>query len=397
MYRNNLSRALRHFVVAFCVTLPLTATTASAVEAKDINLPNTMVWTAYPTGTTGYSQAVGIGAVLQDEYGVNLRVIPARNDISRFEPVRRGRAHFSAGGVEAMMAQEGIHDFGTESWGPQPIRSSLWNLSDGCSFTLQVHGDSDIDRVQDLKDKRVPYVIGASAPNAGLEYLMRYGNVTWDDVQVVEMGGFSNMMTSFLDGDIDVMWTGCNSAVVHRLANAPRGVKFLEFPHDDVEAVQRVTENAPWFIPHLSTDVIGMDAGDGIEVFTSPYPMLATYASTESEVVYSLTKALHIHFDDYQDNAPGQEGWAMDRQQLETSFVPFHEGAVRYFREQGLWTEAAQKNNELRKRRQEVLIAAWDAYTANAPDDEEAFAEGWMKARYEALTENDMNPLMESW
>lgn len=370
---------------------------AGAVQAKDIDLPNTIIWTAYPTGTTGYSQAVGIGAVLQREYGVNLRVIPGRNDISRFEPLRRGRAHFSAGGVETMSAQEGIQDFGSREWGPQAVRTGMWNMSDGCSFTLQVHGDSDIETVQDLKGKRVPYVQGASAPNAGLAYLMGYGDVTWDDVHRVDMGGFQNMMDGFLDNRIDVMWTGCNSAVLHRIGNAPRGVRFLEFPHDNAEAVARVSEQAPWFIPHVSTDVIGMDVGDGIEVFTTPYPMLSVYVDADESMVYNMTKAIHIHYDDYQDSAPGQEGWAMDRQQIETSFVPFHDGAVRYFKELGMWTEAAQTNQDRQIRRQEILLAAWTDYTANAPSDDEEFVTGWMAARYKALNGNNMIPLMESW
>lgn len=394
---NKLNTALRQIPVASAAAVLALGMTAGVTQAKDIDLPNTVIWSAYPTGTTGYSQAVGIGAVLQNEYGVNLRVIPGRNDIGRFEPLRRGRAQFVAGGSEAMSAQEGIRDFGTKEWGPQPVRSGLWNMADGCSFGLQVHGDSDIESVADLKGKRVPFVQGAPAPNAGFEYLLRYGDLTWDDVEVVELGGYMNMIEAFLDNRLDVKWNACNSAALHRVANAPRGIRFIEFPHDNKEAVARVSEQAPWFVPHLATDVVGVDAGDGIEVFTSPYPMLAVYSATDDDLVYNMTKAMHIHFDDYQESAPGMEGWAMDRQKIETSFVPFHDGAVEYFKELDLWTDAAQANHDLQVRRQEVLIAAWEAYTADAPSDDDEFANGWMAARYEALTGNDLIPLMENW
>ncbi len=377
-------------------TLTLGAGIGTA-QASDVELPRTLVWSAYPTGTTGYSQAVGIGAVLQNEYGTNLRVVPGRNDIARFEPLRRGRAQFVAGGTEAMSAQEGIRDFGVLNWGPQPVRSGLWNLSDGCSFTMQVHGDSDMHTINDIKGKRVPYVQGAPAPNAGFEYLMNYANLTWDDVEVVELGGYMNMIEAFLDNRLDVKWNACNSATLHRVANAPRGVRFIEFPHDDEEAVARVNAQAPWFVPHVATNVVGVDPGDGLEVFTSPYPLLATYADTDADVVYNLTKAMHLHFDDYQDSAPGMEGWAMDRQAIETSFVPFHEGAVEYFKEVGLWTEAAEENQQQQLRRQEILMEAWETYRETAPTNPEEYAKGWMAARYEALVENDMIPLLERW
>ena len=79
--------------------------------AEDIQFPKTIAWSAYPTGTGGYSQAVAIGNILQRQYSVNLRVIPGRNDVSRLATLRAGRVHFSAGGSESVYAQEGILNF----------------------------------------------------------------------------------------------------------------------------------------------------------------------------------------------------------------------------------------------------------------------------------------------
>ena len=81
------------------------------LRSEVIDLPRTIAWSAYPTGTGGYSQAVAIGSILQRDYGVNLRVVPGRNDVSRLATLRAGRVHFSAGGSEAVYAQEGILNF----------------------------------------------------------------------------------------------------------------------------------------------------------------------------------------------------------------------------------------------------------------------------------------------
>jgi hypothetical protein len=61
--------------------------------AGQLNLPRTVAWSAYPTGTGGYSQAVAIGNILQRQYGVNLRVVPGRNDVSRLATLRADRVH----------------------------------------------------------------------------------------------------------------------------------------------------------------------------------------------------------------------------------------------------------------------------------------------------------------
>ena len=50
---------------------------------SEIQFDKTMAWSAYNLGTTGYNQSVAIGKVLKDHYGVNLRVLPAKNDVSR--------------------------------------------------------------------------------------------------------------------------------------------------------------------------------------------------------------------------------------------------------------------------------------------------------------------------
>jgi len=107
------------------------------VAAEEVALPRTMAWSAYNLGTTGYNQAVAIGKVLKDKHGVNLRVIPGKNDISRLLPLKKGRVQFTATGVATYFAQEGMFQFAHRNWGPcllelrccrtdYPI--SLWRL-----------------------------------------------------------------------------------------------------------------------------------------------------------------------------------------------------------------------------------------------------------------------------
>ncbi|MFN3163639.1 MAG: hypothetical protein ACE37N_09205, partial [Pseudohongiellaceae bacterium] len=77
--------------------LSLLALLISAVPlfstAAEVQFPKTIAWSAYPTGTGGYSQAVAIGNILQRQYSTNLRVIPGRNDVSRLATLRAGRVH----------------------------------------------------------------------------------------------------------------------------------------------------------------------------------------------------------------------------------------------------------------------------------------------------------------
>jgi hypothetical protein len=77
--------------------------------------------------------------------------------------------------------------------------------------------------------------------------------------------------------------------------------------------------------------------------------------------------------------------------------VPYHEGAIRYLAEIGVWTEAFQEQNDRLIERQEVLQAAWQEYTSGEPpDDEEAFYQGWLEARAEALEAAGFDPIWKA-
>jgi len=103
-------------------SLLLAATLLAAAALARAELPRTMAWSAYNLGTTGYNQAVGIGQMLRQRHGVTLRVIPGKNDVSRLLPLRRGLVQFSANGVATWFAQEGLHQFADDAWGPLPLR-----------------------------------------------------------------------------------------------------------------------------------------------------------------------------------------------------------------------------------------------------------------------------------
>ena len=63
----------------------------TAAQAEDIKLPGTLVISAYDVGSSGYSQMVGLGSILKNNHGTNVRVLPGKNDVSRLGPVKNGR------------------------------------------------------------------------------------------------------------------------------------------------------------------------------------------------------------------------------------------------------------------------------------------------------------------
>ena len=372
--------------------VPLFINLANAADG--IVFPKTIAWSAYQTGTGGYSQAVAIGNILQRKYQTNLRVIPGRNDVSRLATLRAGRVHFSAGGSEAIYAQEGILNFASKIWGPQPIRVLMSNYSDSCSYTLVTATDANIRSVSDIKGKRVTFVQGAPSLNNAMAALLSYANLTWDDVTRVEVGGYNASADAVVNNRADVVGGACNSPPFLRIEASPRGLTFPELPHGDAEAVARVRARLPWYVPHIALEGPTISS-EGIEVFSSAYPLLVGLDSSDEILVYSTVKVMHQNFEAYKNNAPGATGWRMDRQKFGQAFVPYHPGAIRYYREIGAWTEEAERQNQRNLRRQFVLQQAWGNFLPSAPENYAAFEQSWLSVREKALAEAGMITLGE--
>jgi len=365
--------------------------------AQTVKLPETLTWTAYDVGSGGYNQSVAIGNALKTKLGVNLRVLPGKNDISRNIPLRDGRVPFSANGVGgSYLAQEGVFEFGARDWGPQPVRSLVLNNGDAL-LTIVTAKDANIHTAADFKGKRMAWVVGAPSLNQNITALLAFANLTWNDVKKVEFGGFGAAMNGIVANQVDAAFSSTISGPAYKIAASPRGIRYPTFAHNDKAGWARVNKIAPFFVPAFGSE--GADLGPGkpkAEGATYPYPVLMTMKGTDAELVYNMTKAMIVLYNDYKDGAPGNSGWALDRQILAWA-IPMHEGAVRYFKEIGKWTAEHQKHNDALIKRQDTLAAAWAAYKAKAPADDKEFAKGWMKARADALTKAGMDIVVTAW
>ena len=377
---------MRNMIIA-----ALMGTVAGTAQAADVNLPGQVVWTAYGTGSAGYNQSVAIGAALQEALGINLRVLPGKNDIARTEPLRQGKVQFSANGVGgSFMAQEGVFQFGAENWGPQPVRVLAANNGGAVGLSLAVAAEA-CEKVgkpncegftyADLKGLRVSWVKGAPALNVNNEAYLAYGGLTWDDVERVEFGGFGDSWKGMIDGTTDAAFASTNSGRAYEAASGPRGVYWPPIDPNNAEGLARMAEIAPFFSPMTAVVGANIDDTPGVQTAGYAYPVLMTYAEQDEDLTYNMTKAMHEFFESYKGKAPGINGWALDKQNFQW-VAPYHEGAVRFYKEIGQWSDADQAHNDNLIARQAALQAAWEELKAEAPADWDA---AWEAKRREAL------------
>jgi len=368
---------------------------AGAASAQ-VKLPPTISWSAYDVGSGGYNQAVAIGNALKQKYNVSLRVLPGKNDVSRNLPIREGQVQFSANGVGgAYLAQEGVFEFGAPSWGPQPIRGLMLNTSDQV-LTVVAAGDAGVRTIADLKGKRVAWVIGSPALNQNITAMLAFAGLTWDDVRKVEFGGFGAAMDGIINNQVDAAFTSSISGKAYQIAKSPRGLVYPVISHKDKAGWARMNAVAPFFFPFMGTEGAELSKDKPAESATYPYPILMTYASQDADLVYNMTKAMVETYDMYKGAAPGNAGWAVERQNF-AWVIPFHDAAIRFWKEMGQWKPEHQAHNDKLLQRQKVLAAAWAEVKKGSHADDKAFVTVWQKRRAAALSQAGFDPVQTSW
>jgi len=368
-------------IVTGAAALGIAAAMASAPAAAE-GLPKRLAWTAYGVGSAGYNQSVAIGAALKDQMDISLRVLPGKNDVARTEPLRQGKVQFSATGVGgSFMAQEGVFVFGTKRWGPQKVRVLMANNGGRVALAVGVADDVGVKTYADLKGKRVAWVKGAPALNVNVTAYLAYAGLTWDDVEKVEFGGFSASWKGMVNGQVDAAFASTNSGKAYEMASSPRGLTWPAIDPGNAEGLERMQKVAPFFSPFTAKVGATIDDTDGAPSAGYAYPVLIAMHDHDSQMVYEMTKAMDTLFDSYKGKAPGINGWSRESQNFQW-VVPYHDGAVKYWKEAGLWSDEAQAHNDKLIKRQDALAAAWDELKQDNPDNWE---EAWAAKRKEAL------------
>jgi len=365
-----------------------------AAPAVAQTVPKEMSWTAYDTGSSGFNIAVAIGQQFKQALGTDVRILPSGNDTGRLAPVKANRAIISQMGIGTYFAQEGVFEFGTKSWGPQPAR--LIMAATACNgLGLAVAKDTGVKEIKDLKGKRLGIVVGSPALTQGAVALIADAGPTEKDMTPVQFSSNNAMWKGVINNEADAVLSSTISGQSKEADSSPRGIIWPPMPADDKEGWARVHKKAPYFVAQKATcGAGGLSPQTPVAMSSYAYPIFMTYADRPADTVHAVTKAMIDTYDKYKDGAPGAEGMALSLQNM-TWVVPYHDGTIRAFKEKGVWTDAAQKHNDALIKRQATMADAWKAYAAGAPSDDKAFAEGWMRARAAALAKAAMDVVFE--
>jgi len=365
-------------IFLFFMVLPLSS--ALAVE-KLPNLPEMMFWTAYDVGSTGYVQTATISNGLMKKYGVKVRVIPSGTSIGRFMPLLTGSATYANMGDESAFYIEGLYECNAMGLGPQPLRQVL---AVPYVTVMAVTKESKITTPYTLKGKRVALVMGASTLNVKAISTLAFANLTFSDVVKVEFPSYAASLKGLIEGKVDAAIAGHDAPILYELETTPRGLSHVVYPHKDKEGWARMQAITPWLGPTLWDDGPGFTKGKPDEVWSYRYPNMVTFEKTSAAEVYALVKAINEAYPLYKDGHKMMPFWKAEKAGVPPANCPFHEGAIKYYREVGVWESEHDTWNKKLIEHMKAVKKEWDAVVAEATEKgvkEKDFSKLWVERR----------------
>ena len=304
-------------------------------------LPKIITMTSYPEGTAVYAWTTGFRQAIEKFSPMKMRLEPYGTDLGRLMLLKNKESELvCASGGAVYIYSRALWDW--EKYGPQAMQT-VWS---GPPITpaLLTRKDSGINSVADLKGKKVPFLSGGLAVMKALEGALAFGNLTWGDVQQVKVSSMKALLGGIVNGAVDVTWSVPFTPAAQTLGNSRHGAKWLEVPKADREGWKRLNAVAPWVRPVTISVGPGLSKEKPAQVGGYPNSIYA-YDFLSEDIVYAVVKAMHEGYGAMKDMHPDLKRWSID-QALNIdglSEIPYHKGAIKYFKEIGRWTPAHEK------------------------------------------------------
>jgi TRAP transporter TAXI family solute receptor len=329
--------------LAACAQKPAAESTEGNEQAEEVatGMPDRMVWSTFGVGSSTYVQAAGIADALTTKLGTQVRILPSDTGVGRVRGLLGDNVDYTISADESYFATYGLYDFAAYDLGPQSnLRAVLARPGATTAVTTKKSG---IVSPYDFKGSKLVWIPGSTSVNIKAVAFLAFAGLTLDDVELITAPSYGAGIELIKNGGADWMIGVVTASYWYELDTMDRGLHFVEFPTDDQEAWKRLQEITPWLYPG-SVDK-GAGITESIEIAAYVNPLFMTTSEKSEDEVYSVIKAIDEAYELYKDVGPLMPGWKIEAASGFPVQAPYHEGAVLYFKEKGLWTEEHEQWN----------------------------------------------------
>lgn len=311
-------------------------------SAPEGTLPSVLVITTTGVGSAAHAWSSVLGDEFMHVGYIPVRIVPHATDVAAYTALRDGDAHLRcASAINGWAPAFALEDF--KAWGPQPIYLVWQGSLLGTGAAVKGNDDS-INKMSDLRGKRVNNVPGMASINIGRDAHLAFGGLTSKDVVLIDCPSYAATMDALKLGRTDcAMPIATTAAGAMDIAAAAGGIKWIPMPASDTAGWERLSKVGP-YVPNKVSRGAGIDPAKPLELSGLPNNTFSfgTKYVTE-QVAYLWAKTIHTRYENFKAKHPDLLGFTIENA-LNFQFVPYpyHPGTIKYFKEIGVWTKEHQ-------------------------------------------------------
>ena len=299
------------------------------VTNKSSDLPRTAAIGTNPAGTGAHALASGLAAVASKATPISGKVQPYNGPNAWMPLLQSSELEMGIINIlDSYMAATGTGNYKRAYPSVRVISGGVFPFTAG----LLVRDKSDIKRVSDLKGKRMAWDFGGHAINqTWQDAMMEMEGVKPTDVTQVRFSNLNDGIRGVVEGKNDATISALGIGIVEEV-NAMEPVRFLNLPN---------TENSNKILSKYGASVVKADPTTGVrgDTHVIGYPLqLVSSTQVNDKTIATLLKAWWDNLAELQTIHPLFKRWTKETQAITNFTVPYHSGAIQFYKEVGVWT-----------------------------------------------------------
>ncbi len=292
-----------------------------------------------PAGSVYFLLAGGFAKLFQQELKLRSTAQPHAGSSVYLPLMDKGEITLGLNSsLDSGMAFNGKAPFKQRHLGVKSL-ARIWILPYG----FMVKENSGIKTIADLKGKRVAVKVKTNVSLAQLNRtILSVAGLTERDVTAVDSGGVVAGINMVVEGRADAAGVATGMPAMRKAhASVPGGMRMVALPEAATDA--QMAKGMPGSRTFMAkpNKRYGFIRGETkIAAFDS---FLNAGTSIDNEDAYTLTKTLHTNWKKLQKAYGPIRGTPQKGMAPATNPMPYHAGAIKYWKDAGLWTAANDK------------------------------------------------------
>jgi TRAP transporter TAXI family solute receptor len=327
-------RIILAFIFLFCPGSQFRGSAEAKLDCSPTSntstaLPRTVAIASNLAGTGAHALASGLAAVASKVTTMSAKVQPYNGPNAWMPLLEDGEIEFGIINIlDSHMAATGTGNYKKAYPTIRIVAGGVFPFTG----SIMVRDKSGIKTGADLKGKRMAWDFGGHAitqtwQSAAMEVL----GLKPSDVTQVRFSNLNDAIRGVPEGKVDATFAAIGIGI-NEEANAMEPIRFLNLPNN--AASNKI-------LARYGGSIVKQEPTAGIRSETTVigYPLhLASSTKVSDKTVATLLKAWWDNLAELQTIHPQFKKWTKDVQAITNFTVPYHAGAVNFYKEVGVWT-----------------------------------------------------------